>query len=86
MWFKIYSPLVSGIEVVQRREKRARRARLYYMRQPKHDVGSVEGVVRAYEHRRRVMGVAGGVEVRKPLVKGGEAHARQRKSKDRNKR
>ena len=32
MWYKIYSPNVEGIEVVQRREKRARRARLYYMR------------------------------------------------------
>lgn len=32
MWFKIYSPNVEGIEVVQRRVKRARRARLYYMR------------------------------------------------------
>jgi large subunit ribosomal protein L19 len=32
MWYKIYSPKVTGIEVVQRREKRARRARLYYMR------------------------------------------------------
>lgn len=32
MWFKVYSPNVEGIEVVQRRAKRARRARLYYMR------------------------------------------------------
>jgi large subunit ribosomal protein L19 len=32
MWVKIFSPNVQGIEVVQRREKRARRARLYYMR------------------------------------------------------
>jgi ribosomal protein L19 len=32
MWYKIYSPKVTGIEVVQRREKRARRAKLYYMR------------------------------------------------------
>lgn len=32
MWYKIYSPNVVGIEVVQRRVKRARRARLYYMR------------------------------------------------------
>ena len=32
MWYKIYSPNVEGIEVVQRRVKRARRARLYYMR------------------------------------------------------
>jgi hypothetical protein len=32
MWYKIYSPNVTGIEVVQRREKKARRARLYYLR------------------------------------------------------
>ena len=32
MWVKIYSPLVKMIEVVQRAQKRARRARLYYMR------------------------------------------------------
>lgn len=32
MWVKIYSPAVRSIEVVQRAEKRARRARLYYMR------------------------------------------------------
>ena len=32
MWVKVYSPNVAGIEVVQRKEKRARRARLYYMR------------------------------------------------------
>ena len=32
LWVKVYSPNVVGIEVVQRRAKRARRARLYYMR------------------------------------------------------
>jgi hypothetical protein len=48
MWIKIYSPNVEGIEIVQRKEKRARRARLYYMRLPKHDIGSVENTVRAY--------------------------------------
>ncbi len=32
MWVKIYSPVVEGIEVVKRAERRARRARLYYMR------------------------------------------------------
>lgn len=32
MWFKIYSPNVTAIEVVQRAKKRARRARLYYLR------------------------------------------------------
>lgn len=32
MWVKIYSPNVTAVEVVKRAEKRARRARLYYMR------------------------------------------------------
>ncbi|TKX26780.1 putative ribosomal protein L19 [Elsinoe australis] len=53
MWIKVYSPNVTGIEVVQRKEKRARRARLYYMRTPKHDVGSVEGLVRGYLRQRQ---------------------------------
>ncbi|KAK4991698.1 hypothetical protein LTR50_001706 [Elasticomyces elasticus] len=55
MWYKIYSPNVEGIEVVQRREKRARRARLYYMRKPKHDVGSVENIVRQYQRQRAML-------------------------------
>jgi large subunit ribosomal protein L19 len=52
MWYKIYSPNVEGIEVVQRREKRARRARLTYLRKPKHDMGSVQGIVLAYQRSR----------------------------------
>lgn len=32
MWYKVYSPNVTGIEVVQRKDKRARRNKLYYMR------------------------------------------------------
>jgi ribosomal protein L19 len=32
MWIKVYSPLVEGIEIVQRARKRARRARLTFMR------------------------------------------------------
>lgn len=32
MWVKIYSPNVRSLEIVKRAEKRARRARLYYMR------------------------------------------------------
>lgn len=39
MWYKIYSPNVTGIEVVQRREKKARRARLYYLRYVWHGKG-----------------------------------------------
>ncbi|TVY83180.1 54S ribosomal protein subunit img1 [Lachnellula suecica] len=52
MWFKIYSPNVEGIEVVQRKEKRARRARLTYMRKAKHDIGSVQNIVLAYQRSR----------------------------------
>ncbi|KAL9130256.1 MAG: hypothetical protein Q9217_001506 [Psora testacea] len=55
MWVKIYSPNVRGIEVVKRAEKRARRARLYYMRKPKHDRGSVESEVEQYLKRRRLI-------------------------------
>ena len=52
MWFKVYSPNVEGIEVVQRKEKRARRARLTYLRKPKHDMGSVQNIVVAYQRQK----------------------------------
>lgn len=55
MWYKIYSPNVEGIEVVQRGKKRARRARLYYMRLAKHDPGSVQNVVTMYVRQRQVL-------------------------------
>lgn len=32
MWVKVFSPNVEGVEIVQRTEKRKRRARLYYLR------------------------------------------------------
>jgi len=32
MWVKVFSPEVQSVEIVQRSEKRKRRARLYYMR------------------------------------------------------
>lgn len=54
MWFKIYSPAIVGIEVVWRRPKRARRARLMYMRQPRHDMGNVEHLVEAWRRTRHV--------------------------------
>lgn len=80
MWFKIYSPNVEGVEIVQRKEKRARRAKLYYMRHARHDVGSLEGVVRGYL-RQRVGGgggKAGGV--RSQNVKGRDANSGKKKS------
>jgi hypothetical protein len=54
MWFKIYNRNVAGIEIVKRRPKRARRARLTYMRKPKHDMGSVEQLVFAWKKSRKV--------------------------------
>ncbi|GAB7347102.1 hypothetical protein MBLNU459_g3230t1 [Dothideomycetes sp. NU459] len=72
MWYKIYSPNVDGIEVVQRRERRARRARLYYMRQPRHDVGSVESVVRQYQRQRAML--------RSSEVKSRDANAGKKKT------
>ncbi|OTA95706.1 hypothetical protein M434DRAFT_9559 [Hypoxylon sp. CO27-5] len=54
MWYKIYSPNVLGIEIVWRRPKRARRARLTYMRKPKHDMGNVDHLVEAWRRTRNV--------------------------------
>ncbi|KAI1096392.1 translation protein SH3-like domain-containing protein [Rostrohypoxylon terebratum] len=54
MWFKIYSPNVQGIEIVWRRPKRARRARLTYMRKPKHDMGNIDHLVEAWRRSRNV--------------------------------
>ncbi|KAF2235892.1 mitochondrial ribosomal protein-like protein [Viridothelium virens] len=75
MWYKIYSPNVEGIEVVQRRAKRARRARLYYMRKPKHDIGSVENIVRQYQRQKAALGSSD--------VKGRDANAHKKKNNKR---
>ncbi len=65
MWVKVYSPNVKGVEVVKRAEKRARRARLFYMRKPEHDRGGVERVVEQYLRQRRLVR-SGAVGVREP--------------------
>ena len=46
LWVKVYSPTVVGIEVVQRAEKRARRARLYYMRYVGQSSGFIADMIR----------------------------------------
>ncbi|KAF2153426.1 hypothetical protein K461DRAFT_225225, partial [Myriangium duriaei CBS 260.36] len=56
VWVKVYSPNVTGIEVVQRKEKRARRNKLYYYRTAKHDLGSLENMVRTYIRARSGLG------------------------------
>ena len=58
MWYKVFSTKISRIDVIWRRPKRARRARLYYMRQPKHDMGSVEHLVDAWFRSRIRVGSA----------------------------
>lgn len=80
VWFKVYSPNVEGIEIVQRKAKRARRAKLYYMRNPKHDVGSVENIVRQYL-RNKAGGSVGSKE-----VKGRDANSGRRKVSGKKKR
>ncbi|KAF7186211.1 54S ribosomal protein subunit img1, mitochondrial [Pseudocercospora fuligena] len=77
MWFKVYSPNVEGIEIVQRKEKRARRAKLYYMRQPRHDIGSVENIVRAYQRAR----AGGNLKSRGAKGRDANSHAKNIKSK-----
>ncbi|KAF3927202.1 hypothetical protein ABW20_dc0104567 [Dactylellina cionopaga] len=56
LWYKLYSPKIAGIDLVQRRERRARRAKLYFMRKPKHDMGSVEGIVGRWKKNRMLFG------------------------------
>lgn len=52
MWFKVYSRNVTGIDIIKRAEKRARRAKLTYLRHPKHDVGNVEHLVRKWRSNK----------------------------------
>ncbi|CAJ2506427.1 Uu.00g005570.m01.CDS01 [Anthostomella pinea] len=59
MWYKIYSPNVLGIEIIWRRPKRARRARLTYMRKPSHDMGNVDHLVEAWRRTRNVFSSKG---------------------------
>ncbi|CAK3935242.1 54S ribosomal subunit img1, mitochondrial [Lecanosticta acicola] len=65
MWIKIYSPNVEGIEIAQRKQgRRARRAKLTYMRKPKHDIGSVENIVTQYMKQRLGTASSGSVKGR----------------------
>lgn len=52
MWFKVYSRNVTGIEIIKRRQRRIRRAKITYVRKPKHDVGSVDHFVREWRRAR----------------------------------
>ncbi|KAF4121268.1 large subunit ribosomal protein L19 [Geosmithia morbida] len=55
MWYKIYSPTVTAIDIIWRRPKRARRARLTYLRKPQHDMGNVDNLVFAWKKERHAL-------------------------------
>lgn len=55
MDIKVFSPLVRSMEIVQKAKKRPRRARLFYLRKPEHDKGSVQKVVDDYMARRSTL-------------------------------
>ncbi|PWY63765.1 mitochondrial ribosomal protein [Aspergillus eucalypticola CBS 122712] len=66
MSIKVFGPNVESVEIVQRAEKRKRRARLYYMRKPKHDMGSVENLVANYlRQKRSLTGKRGGGQTKR---------------------
>jgi large subunit ribosomal protein L19 len=55
MAIKIHSPEVQSMEIAQRALKRARRARLTYLRKPEHDPGSVQKIVDQYLRQRAIL-------------------------------
>lgn len=69
MWFKVYNKNVAGIAIVRRRPKRARRARLTYLRKPKHDMGSVDHYVAAWRRSRNVMSTRSGAAAKAAKAK-----------------
>jgi large subunit ribosomal protein L19 len=55
MSIKVHSPEVQSMEIVKRAVKRARRAKLTYLRKPEHDPGSVQKVVDQYLRERALL-------------------------------
>ena len=55
MQVNVFSPLVQSMEVAQKSPKRKRRARIYYLRKPKHDPGSVQKIVDNYVRQRALL-------------------------------
>jgi ribosomal protein L19 len=70
MWFKIYNANVAGIEIISRRKRRMRRARLTYLRKPEHDIGSVDDVVRRWKSTRTIMTTREGAAAAKAKAAG----------------
>lgn len=55
MSIKVHSPLVQSMEVAQRSTKRRKRGRLYFLRKPEHDIGSVQKIVDQYLRERAML-------------------------------
>lgn len=68
MWFKVYSRSVTGIEIIKRAAEKARRAKLTYMRHSKHDIGSVDHIVREWRKGRSVLATASKKKQKKKRV------------------
>lgn len=60
MSVKVFSPNVNSVEIVQRAEKKRRRARLYFMRDRGHDRRSVENIVANYVRQKKAFLGGGG--------------------------
>lgn len=46
MRYNLFNPAIKTIRLITRKQKRARRAKLFYMRESKHDVGNIDNIVR----------------------------------------
>lgn len=68
MSFKVYSRNVTAIEIIKRAKKRARRAKLTYMRKSKHDVGDVGNLVREWKRSRNVINTKGKKQKKRKTV------------------
>lgn len=55
MWYKVYNKNVAGIEIIKRPRRRVRRARLTYMRLPKHDPGNQTELVLEWKKSRKAL-------------------------------
>ncbi|KAA8900571.1 putative mitochondrial ribosomal protein [Sphaerosporella brunnea] len=77
VWFKLYSPTIEAVELVQRAAKRKKRAKLYYMRKPQHDIGNVQNIVAQYTRQRAMLRGEGKKAAHAP--KGGQQHHKEKK-------
>ncbi|KAF7718834.1 Uncharacterized protein PECH_005834 [Penicillium ucsense] len=59
MSVKVFNPNIQSVEIVQRAQRKIRRARLYYMRSRKHDRRSVENIANAYVRQKKAFMGAG---------------------------